>query len=46
METALAAGMYPIGVKWGFRDASELERSGAAVLLAEPGDLLGVLDGA
>lgn len=45
METALAAGMFPVGVRWGFRDASELERAGAAVLLAEPGDLIAVLDG-
>lgn len=44
METARAAGMFPVGVLWGFRDAEELTSSGAAVLLASPADLLRVLD--
>jgi phosphoglycolate phosphatase len=44
METARAAGMFPAGVLWGFRDAEELASSGAAVLLASPMDLLRVLD--
>lgn len=44
METARAAGMFPAGVLWGFRDAEELHSSGAAVLLASPADLLKVLD--
>lgn len=45
METARAAGMFPVGVLWGFRDAEELASSGAAVLLASPTDLLKALDG-
>lgn len=44
MATARAAGMFPAGVLWGFRDAEELASSGAAVLLASPADLLKVLD--
>jgi phosphoglycolate phosphatase len=44
METARGAGMHPVGVLWGFRDAEELDASGAAVLLASPADLLKVVD--
>jgi phosphoglycolate phosphatase len=44
MRTAHAAGMYPAGALWGFRSADELRASGAAVLLAEPRDLLDLLD--
>jgi phosphoglycolate phosphatase len=40
METARGAGMFPAGALWGFRDASELERAGAGVLLEKPQDLL------
>ena len=29
MQTAVAAGMYPVGALWGFRTASELTASGA-----------------
>ena len=40
MQTATAAGMYAAGALWGFRTAAELRESGAALLLAKPGDLL------
>jgi phosphoglycolate phosphatase len=43
MQTAVAAGMYPVGALWGFRTASELTASGAQVLLEKPTDMLGVL---
>ncbi len=46
MQTAVAAGMYPCGVLWGFRAAAELQTSGAKVLIEQPMELLGVLDGA
>ena len=39
METAVAAGMYPVGVLWGFRPAEELLASGAKVLIKKPLDL-------
>jgi phosphoglycolate phosphatase len=45
METALRAGMYPVGVLWGFRSREELERSGAAVIIAHPRELLPLLAG-
>lgn len=44
METARAAGMYPVGALWGFRDAANLKAGGAEVLLASPGDLLRLFD--
>jgi len=44
MQTAVAAGMYPVGVLWGFRQADELLASGAKVLIEKPLDFLKVLD--
>lgn len=40
MKTAKAAGMYPIGVLWGFRTAAELIQNGAELLLEKPEQLL------
>jgi len=40
METALAAGMQPIGALWGFRDRYELTQAGATALLERPQELL------
>lgn len=40
MQTAVAAGMFPVGVLWGFRGAEELLASGAKVLIEKPLDLL------
>jgi phosphoglycolate phosphatase len=44
METAIAAGMLPVGVLWGFRSQEELLEGGARVLIREPTELLGVLE--
>jgi phosphoglycolate phosphatase len=43
MATAVAAGMFPVGALWGFRDAAELTSSGAKVLIAHPTELLALL---
>lgn len=43
METAIRAGMIPVGVLWGFRGAEELRSSGATELIAKPVDLLALL---
>jgi phosphoglycolate phosphatase len=43
MRTARAAGMYPVGVLWGFRDREELVASGAKHILAKPEDVLTLL---
>jgi len=40
MRAAVGAGMFPVGVLWGFRLAPELVESGAMVLLEHPLDLL------
>lgn len=43
MKTANAAGMYAVGVLWGFREADELIENGARVLIKSPMDLLDIL---
>jgi len=43
MKTANAAGMYAVGVLWGFRTADELTRNGARVLIRKPLELLELL---
>jgi len=43
MQTAVAAGMFPAGALWGYRDREELLSHGAKVLLQWPPDLLGLL---
>lgn len=40
METAVNAGMYPVGVLWGFRDEKELKENGAQKILASPSELI------
>jgi phosphoglycolate phosphatase len=40
MQTAHAAGMYSVGVSWGFRPRKELEDSGAGFIIDYPTDLL------
>lgn len=40
MRCARAAGMYPVGALWGFRDEAELRESGAAVLAEKPSDVV------
>lgn len=39
MQTAVNAGMLPVGVLWGFRAREELVANGAALLLEHPSDL-------
>jgi phosphoglycolate phosphatase len=43
METAVAAGMVPVGALWGFRSAEELLASGARYLISRPAELLGFI---
>jgi phosphoglycolate phosphatase len=43
MKTAIAAGMYPLGVLWGFRSREELEANGARALVERPQEILTIL---
>lgn len=43
MQTAVAAGMFPVGALWGFRERQELLEHGAKVLLEQPPDILQLL---
>ena len=43
MRTANAAGMFPVGVLWGFRQKDELIAAGAKSLIEQPIDLLKLL---
>jgi phosphoglycolate phosphatase len=38
MQTALNAGMYPLGASWGFRPRQELRDAGARAILEHPTD--------
>ncbi len=44
MKTAVAAGMMPVGVLWGFRERAEIASAGARVLLETPSQLLELFD--
>jgi phosphoglycolate phosphatase len=41
MQTAVAAGMFPVGALWGFRTAEELLATGATALVKTPTEVLG-----
>ncbi len=40
MKTAVNAGMFPLGVLWGFRPGAELREHGAAELISEASEVL------
>jgi phosphoglycolate phosphatase len=44
METARRAGMFPVGVAWGFRPIEELRSSGAGAVIERPAELLELLE--
>lgn len=44
MRTATAAGMYPVGALWGFRDREELVEHGARAVVERPGEVGGLLE--
>jgi len=43
MKTAIAAGMFAVGVRWGFRPVEELQEGGAQALIERPLDILNLL---
>lgn len=44
MQTGNAAGMYTVGVLWGFRSRAELEENNAHHIVAHPTELLALAD--
>lgn len=44
MQTGNSAGMYTVGVLWGFRPKSELEENHAIEIVSEPAELLKIAD--
>ena len=40
MKTGKSAGIYTIGVLWGFRERTELEENGADIIISTPEELL------
>jgi phosphoglycolate phosphatase len=38
METAVRAGMFPVGALWGFRDEAELRENGAHAVISRPAE--------
>ncbi|MEI8185353.1 MAG: HAD family hydrolase [Chlorobiaceae bacterium] len=45
MQTASRAGMFPLGVLWGFRPKSELLEFGAKALVQHPEEIIDILHG-
>jgi phosphoglycolate phosphatase len=44
MQTAVSAGMFPVGCVWGYRTADELLKAGAKVLINHPAEVLDILE--
>jgi len=44
MRTAVGAGVFAVGVLWGFREREELETHGAEAVIERPGQLLATLE--
>jgi phosphoglycolate phosphatase len=43
MKTAVSAGMFPVGVAWGFRPVKELKENQARVIIDKPIQLLDLI---
>jgi phosphoglycolate phosphatase len=43
MQTARGAGMFPVGVLWGFRSLDELKSNGAGATVGNPAELLALI---
>lgn len=44
MKTGKNAGLYTVGVLWGFRKRDELTQNGADTIISTPEELLGIID--
>ena len=45
MQTAVAAGMLPVGAAWGFRPEKELRENGCMYVACNPMDVIKIIDG-
>jgi phosphoglycolate phosphatase len=45
IQTGRAAGMFPVGVSWGFQTVEMLREAGAGAIIDHPRELLELLDG-
>jgi phosphoglycolate phosphatase len=45
METAKNIGCLPVGVRWGFRTADQIEKAGAALIIHHPEEILHIAFG-
>ena len=43
IQVAIAAGVRPVGVTWGFRSAMELKQAGAKIIVNNPKEVLGYI---
>jgi phosphoglycolate phosphatase len=43
VKAAIAAGMFPVGVLWGFKSLQELQDSGARKLIEHPKEILSLV---
>jgi len=43
MQTAIGAGMFPVGALWGFRDEAELREAGARELVRGPAEVVALM---
>ena len=44
MKTGKGAGLYTIGVLWGFRDREELEGGGADIIISHPKEIIDIVN--
>lgn len=44
MKTGKSAGLYTVGVLWGFRDREELEESGADIIISHPAEIINIVN--
>lgn len=44
MDTAIRAGMFPVGALWGFQPLAELRKHGARAVIQQPMELMRLLD--
>jgi len=43
MQTAVSAGMFPVGALWGYREKNELRKNGAKMMINTPHEILELL---